>query len=406
MQSSEAVSTGANPAETQTTPTDLVLIVFIHGFKGTDSTFGEFPERLQHILTETLVNTTVESIVFPAYETKGELNAAVTRFADWLTDLTVRREVANGIGGGAGKANIVLCGHSMGGLLAADALIEFVNTRPDKRAPLWPNIVACIAFDTPYLGLHPFVFKNSATQAAGYVRSATSVLTGIKSWGAKTTTTTTTTTTAAGGKPSVAPSSVPGAAQSKTTTTSVWQKWAPAAYAVGGALLAGAAAGTAYYKRDDIGVGYAWVTDHMRYVGNLWNQAELEQRLSKLLEIESRMGVLFHTFYTYLPPSPPTNPSPRTFAVLPRPNTPLGSHFVANRNTLASDEIQAHTGMFDSKTNDGYYQLGLSTAQLVREAVHRHRAVATPSEPRPQATPPVQPSDEERTTHAGCRNRA
>lgn len=37
----------------------------------------------------------------------------------------------------------------MGGLLAADALIEFVQTRPDKRAPLWPNIVACIAFDTP-----------------------------------------------------------------------------------------------------------------------------------------------------------------------------------------------------------------------------------------------------------------
>lgn len=37
----------------------------------------------------------------------------------------------------------------MGGLLAADALIEFVRTRPDKLAPLWPNIVACIAYDTP-----------------------------------------------------------------------------------------------------------------------------------------------------------------------------------------------------------------------------------------------------------------
>lgn len=38
---------------------------------------------------------------------------------------------------------------SMGGLLAADALIEFVRARPDSTAPLWPNIVACIAFDTP-----------------------------------------------------------------------------------------------------------------------------------------------------------------------------------------------------------------------------------------------------------------
>lgn len=37
----------------------------------------------------------------------------------------------------------------MGGLLAADTLREFVHTRPDATAPLWPNIVACIAFDTP-----------------------------------------------------------------------------------------------------------------------------------------------------------------------------------------------------------------------------------------------------------------
>lgn len=41
------------------------------------------------------------------------------------------------------------CPSSMGGLLAADSLIEFINTRPDKLAPLWPNIIACIAFDTP-----------------------------------------------------------------------------------------------------------------------------------------------------------------------------------------------------------------------------------------------------------------
>ncbi|KAI0663247.1 hypothetical protein C8Q70DRAFT_956954 [Cubamyces menziesii] len=382
MQSSESMSTTTNQAEptTQVTPADLVLIVFIHGFKGTDSTFGEFPQRLQHVISETLENTAVESIVFPAYETKGDLNAAVTRFADWLTDLTVRREVANGLGGGAGKANIVLCGHSMGGLLAADALIEFVNTRPDKLAPLWPSIVACIAYDTPYLGLHPFVFKNSATQAAEYVRSATSVLGGFKSWGSRTATTTTAATN--GAKAPIAPAPVPAA--ETTTTTSVWKKWAPAAYAVGGALLAGAAAGTAYYKRDDIGVGYTWVSDHLKYVGNLWNQAELEERLRKLLEIESRMGVLFHTFYTYLPASPPVNPTPRTFAVLPRQNTPLGTHFVANRNTLASDEIQAHTGMFDSKTNDGYYELGLSTAQLIRVAIQRHKELSSPPPPPPK----------------------
>jgi hypothetical protein len=37
----------------------------------------------------------------------------------------------------------------MGGLLAADSIHEFIHTRPDVNAPLWPNIIACLAFDTP-----------------------------------------------------------------------------------------------------------------------------------------------------------------------------------------------------------------------------------------------------------------
>lgn len=54
-------------------PTDLLLIVFIHGFKGTDTTFKNFPSRLEHVLTEVIENLKVECIVFPAYETKGQL---------------------------------------------------------------------------------------------------------------------------------------------------------------------------------------------------------------------------------------------------------------------------------------------------------------------------------------------
>lgn len=37
----------------------------------------------------------------------------------------------------------------MGGLLAADSINAFIHTRPDVNAPLWPNIIACLAFDTP-----------------------------------------------------------------------------------------------------------------------------------------------------------------------------------------------------------------------------------------------------------------
>ncbi|KAI0952251.1 hypothetical protein AcW1_004408 [Taiwanofungus camphoratus] len=349
----------------------LLLVVFIHGFKGTDTTFAGFPERLQHILSETISNVRVESVVFPAYETRGELAAAVIRFADWLTNLTVQREVANGLGGGASKAKVVLCGHSMGGLLAADALIEFVQTRPDTTAPLWPNIVACLAFDTPYLGLHPYVFKNGTTQAATYLRNARGVFSSFQSFPSKRGPTASVSQSVV--EAPVGPVASTQASPSTPTPTSIWQKWAPAAYAVGGAIAAGAAAGAAYYKRDEIEVGYKWASDHMKYVGTLWDENALRRRLERLLEIEEQMGVTFRTFYTFLPPSPPSYSTSRTFIVLPKASTRFAEHFLQASNTLAFDEIQAHTGMFDSKTNDGYYELGLATAQLVRDAVAASR---------------------------------
>lgn len=57
-----------NTKSEQADATDLLLVVFVHGFKGTDETFGAFPKRLQHILTETIAQVSVECIVFPAYE--------------------------------------------------------------------------------------------------------------------------------------------------------------------------------------------------------------------------------------------------------------------------------------------------------------------------------------------------
>ncbi|KAF8195699.1 hypothetical protein K438DRAFT_1718952 [Mycena galopus ATCC 62051] len=337
-----------------------VIVVFIHGFKGTDTTFGEFPARLKHILTETVPNTSVEVIVFPQYETKGDLTEAVVKFADWLTTLTVEKEVA--YGGGAGKAKIILCGHSMGGLLAADTLREFMRnreTQPDFV--LWPKIVSVIAFDTPYLGLHPGVFKNSATKAVEYAQAARNVGTGLLGAFAG---------GFAGSSKAAAPTPPAAAAP-----TSAWGKWAgTASYAVGGALLAGAAAGATYYKREDLGLGYSWATDHMKYVSHLWDQDALQRRVDFLVDAQEKEGVLFRNFYTYLPPTPLLNSSERTFIVLPKKNTRAAAHFILARNGLALEEVDAHTKMFSGKTNDGYYDLGLQTAQVIREAVMAGRS--------------------------------
>jgi len=52
------------------TTQELVLIIFIHGFKGTDATFNEFPNKLEHVLTEAVPDVKVECIIFPAYEVR------------------------------------------------------------------------------------------------------------------------------------------------------------------------------------------------------------------------------------------------------------------------------------------------------------------------------------------------
>lgn len=88
-------------------------------------------------------------------------------------------------------------------------------------------------------------------------------------------------------------------------------------------------------------------------------------------------------FYTLLPANPPSFMDHRTFIILPKrkfsftvPNEgDAADHFLKAPNGLAGDEIQAHTGMFEAKTNDGYYQLGLETSRVIREAVMLARGV-------------------------------
>lgn len=76
-------------------------------------------------------------------------------------------------------------------------------------------------------------------------------------------------------------------------------------------------------------------------------------------------------FYTVLSRGP-LSPRDRTFIVLPK-SSPVIDHFLGTQNNLATDEVQAHVGMFEPSTNDGYYELGMMTARLIREAVTKDR---------------------------------
>ncbi|WWC70424.1 uncharacterized protein I206_104375 [Kwoniella pini CBS 10737] len=388
-------------------PKDLLLLVWVHGFKGNDVTFESFPERISHLLATTHPSLKVESRVFPAYQTRGELTAATLAFVDWLTELVVNLENDHGAGGGAGKAKVVLMGHSMGGLLIADAARDIAsNTREGEMT--WPRIVGILAFDTPYLGLHPPscapLQKHHLSQAASYVDQARSIAStvgmlspmalglGFGKFGKKSEETPeagpsgTSRSTAPinkNGKGKQSESAVLSETTSSTTestatttSNSFWSK-IPAIvppstktmYGLGAAALGAVALGTAYYRREDFVTGWKWGYDHMTFVRNLWDDDGMKGRLVAIHELIIGRKVVFHNFYTHLPPNPPTQLVSRTFAILPPMTHPLYKYFNAASNNLAKDEVSAHMGMFNPKTNDGFYDLGLEVVRAIGEKI-------------------------------------
>ncbi len=60
-----------------------LLLVFIHGFKGGDDTFANFPNHLRALLGHALPKVTVLQVVYPKYETKGDLHTCVAKFKEW-----------------------------------------------------------------------------------------------------------------------------------------------------------------------------------------------------------------------------------------------------------------------------------------------------------------------------------
>ncbi|THH04039.1 hypothetical protein EW146_g10285 [Bondarzewia mesenterica] len=101
----------------------------------------------------------------------------------------------------------------------------------------------------------------------------------------------------------------------------------------------------------------------MKYVQNLWDEKALERRLDMLAAAEKEHGVVFRT-----PTAAHSSSCHGLRAWL--------SIFLEARNGVAADEVQAHIGMFGASTNDGYYELGLMTAGLIREAILKDKADA------------------------------
>lgn len=187
----------------------------------------------------------------------------------------------------------------MGGLLIADAVLAIANSRAEKTALLWPRIIACIAFDTPYYGLHPFVFKNQTSKVVTYAQGVHQLASGLGLFssvagGSSKPTAASKSSSKEGAEQLALVSTAPSSSQSSTISPKgAWSKWAPAAL---GAVVAGAAAGAAFYNKEELTSSVGWAGDHLKYVGNLWDKQTLQRRVDSLVAVRKESGVHFHKY--------------------------------------------------------------------------------------------------------------
>ncbi|SMR45898.1 unnamed protein product [Zymoseptoria tritici ST99CH_1E4] len=416
-----------------------ILLVFIHGFKGNDHTFQNFPQDLRALIAHTLPQLNVVSIVYPQYETKGDLKECVARFKEWLIDKVIDLEVEARTPSPTvdPSVRVILCGHSMGGIVAAEALLSIAADAPippswsssnstdttsnttasatagtsspplDPSNLFFPYIQALLTFDTPFLGLNPGIIAHNAEQSGTTAYDAYS--TASKLFGRESATSSGATTP----DPAVAASKGLPSPSSADTAAAVqpgahWlRKYA--IYTGAAAAIAGMA-GATYYNWSHINNGLTWAGSHLQFVGCLARGAELQKRVEHVVRLSQHRGVAFANFYGALGEDVEggkyygglvegTAKSERTFCIVPRKpqvqekiaeskrshdeasdsqtrsqtevdpgmqqseqvknfardDRRSKGEWVKCVNPAATDEVQAHTAMFEAGKNPDYH---------------------------------------------------
>ena len=124
-----------------------LLLIYVHGFMGNETSFRSFPAHVHNLLTVLLVDThVVHTKVYPRYRSKKNITVARDNFSAWLEP----HEDAT--------TDVVLLGHSMGGLLIAE--VALMRPAAPASRPLKHRLLGTINFDVPFLGMHPGVVKS------------------------------------------------------------------------------------------------------------------------------------------------------------------------------------------------------------------------------------------------------
>jgi hypothetical protein len=310
-----------------------LLLVFIHGFKGSDNTFNDFPKDLRALLSTALPHIDVLTIQYPRYETRGDLRECVGRFKEWLENKVIDLEVASRTPSPTvdPSVRVVLVGHSMGGIVAAETLLSIARDEPvrpgndpndaasrpqsprpkeglkpqdnEERATsappeghssalFFPYVQAVLAFDTPFLGISPGVLAHGAEEHINHASAAYKAYNGASElfgWNSA----------ASQAQQPIANASARGL-PAPGASSSGWGKWGKYAMFGGAAAAVAGAAGAAYMNWNQINQGLAWAGSHLEFVGCLARGAELQKRVESVINLTETHGVGFADFYTVL----------------------------------------------------------------------------------------------------------
>ncbi|KEQ67906.1 uncharacterized protein M437DRAFT_35864 [Aureobasidium melanogenum CBS 110374] len=376
-------------------PTKSLLLVFIHGFKGGDHTFDGFPDHFRTLVQNALPKINVLSIVYPKFETQGDLNECVAKFHGWLLNKCIDLEVANGTPSPTidPSVRVVLVGHSMGGIVAAETLLSIARDPPVPSIPsqdtdpakapefLFPYIQAVLAFDTPYLGIHPGVVAHGAEEHYNTASAALNAYNQASQFFGL-------------GKSSTPapPTKVPAGALPPPEAGG-WGKWGKYAMFAGGAAALAAAGGAAWQNRESISKGWAWAGGHLEFVGCLARGADLTKRVESVAALSSSHKIGFADFYTCLDTNKQGKTyyseqllgEERTFCVVPKEAKEQRGTWVKCINEKASNEIAAHVAMFTPKDNPDYYAMADRAKVVLVKAVDMEWYES--SSATPEATP-------------------
>ncbi|KAK3334194.1 hypothetical protein B0T19DRAFT_383388 [Cercophora scortea] len=382
----------------------ILLLCFIHGFKGDDDTFGDFPKHLEQTVANNIPDHHVTSVVYPKYETKGELEASTAAFLEWLKEQVMnlrKAHLESPWPPNDRHVGVVLIAHSMGyvtaiplvfltcgGFIASDSLFLTLDAhRQNPSAPLFPLIHGLLAFDTPYNGLARSMFVYGAFSNYSKVSNVFNVMTALSAAAPATLSRLATrrATTAALPKPSSPAWKTWQLVAVRTGTVGAIAAGGVAAYMHRAEILAGVRAltkkngarevaqqgvdavgqGLAYVNRGSVGGAFAWLADHFTFVGALLKQKELGRRLERLAKLQ---GVGVMDYYASLGENGVWSGGyfvpERTFCAVPEGEEGKVFGRVVVGDGVA-DEIVAHMNMFKPEKNKNYERMASDAARLV-----------------------------------------